>query len=136
MYTSIPAEMMQNQYVTLPPGHFSQFNSGQLPSQYQGQQLPSQFQGQIPHHLQGQLPPGVIPNRGIKQNGFPGVQKVVSPQQQFLPPNMMPMQQTNGNFVYTRRIIDPTNNNVVAEERIGEDEYQRRIMDEPGDADY
>ena len=106
MYAQIPAEVMQKQY--------------QLPLQFHNQHLPSQLQGQLPHHLQTQLPPGVIPTRGVPQTGFSGVQRIVSPsQQQCLPPTMLPMSPTGGNFVYTRRIIDPTSNNLVAEERIG-----------------
>jgi hypothetical protein len=118
---------MQKQYVTLPPGQFSQLNSGQLQSQFQSQQLPSHLQGKFPHHLQTQIPPGVIPIRSAQQGGFSGVQRIVSPQQQYLQANMVPVSPTGGNFVYTRRIIDPTSNNIVAEERIGEDEYQRGI---------
>lgn len=120
MYAQIPADLMQNQYVKLPPGQYSQINPGQLPPQFQGQ-LAHQLQGQLPPHLhgqmQGQLPPGVISGRGLASNGYQGVQQVqraVSPQQQFFPPNMMPASQANGNFVYTRRIIDPKSNNVVA----------------------
>ena len=119
MYTQIPADIMQKQYVQLPPGQFSQLGSGQLPPQFQTQHLLSQPQGQLPHNLQSQLPPGVISSRNISQTGFSGVQRIVSPQQQYLPPTMIPMSPTGGNFVYTRRIIDPTSNNVVAEERIG-----------------
>jgi hypothetical protein len=138
MYAQIPAELMQKQYVTMAPGQFGQISSGQLHSQFQGQQLSSQFHGQVPQHLQGQLPGGMMGSRSGQQNSFSGVQRVVSPQQQYLPPNMMPMPQTSGNFVYTRRIIDPKNHSVVAEERIGQDEYHRGIgnNDEPEDADY
>ena len=138
MYAQIPAELMQKQYVTMAPGQFGQMSSGQLPPQFQGQQLSSQFHGQLPQHLQGQLPGGMIANRAGHQNSFSGVQRVLSPQQQYLPPNMMPTSPTGGNFVYTRRIIDPTNHSVLAEERIGQDEYHRGIgnIDEPGDADY
>ena len=129
MYAQIPAELMQKQYVTMAPGQFGQISSGQMHSQFQGQQLSSQFhgqlpqhlQGQLPQHIQGQLPGGMMGSRSGQQTSFSGVQRVVSPQQQYLPPNMMPMPQTNGNFVYTRRIIDPTNHSVVAEERIGQD---------------
>lgn len=102
MYAPIPAELLQKQFI-------QQGQYGQLPPQFQGQ-LPPQFQGQ----MQGQLPPGVISARGISPNGYPGVQQMVSSQQQFFPPNMMPVSPTNGNFVYTRRIIDPKSHNVVA----------------------
>lgn len=44
-------------------------------------------------------------------------QRLTSPtiQQQFYPPSMMQMPPANGNFVYTRRIIDPTTGTVVGE---------------------
>ena len=117
MYAQIPAELMQKQYVTLPPGQYSQLQTGQSPHQFQGH-LQHQIQGQLPPHLQGQiqgqLPPGVIQSRGLAPNGYSGVQRAVSTQQQFFTPNMMPGSQPNGNFVYTRRIKDPKSNNVVA----------------------
>lgn len=71
------------------------------------------IQGQMP----GQLPPGVLSARGIPQNGFQqGAQRIITQPQQFMPPNMMmPNSPTNGNFVYTRRIIDTKNNTVVAQ---------------------
>lgn len=109
MYTPIPAELMHKQFVTVPGGQY-----GQLPGQFHGQ-VPPQLQTQLPPQFQSQLPPGVIPSQGMMQNGYPGVQRALSPnQQQYVPTNMMPVSPTNGNFVYTRRIIDPTNNNVVA----------------------
>lgn len=99
-------------------GQFATQMTNQLPSQ-----MPSQLpmQGQLPG-MTGQLPPGVIQGRGIPSQGFGmsaslqgGQQRIVSPQnQQFYPPNMMPNSPTNGNFVYTRRIIDPKNGGVVA----------------------
>lgn len=115
MYTQIPADLLQRQYVTLPPGQYSQLQTGQIQHQFQGQ-LPPQLQGQLPAHLQGQLPPGVISSRGPLPNysNLQGAQQTMSSQQQFCPPNMMPVSPTNGNFVYTRRIIDPKNNSVVA----------------------
>ncbi len=109
MYTPINAELLQKHYGGINQGQFSQLPPGQYPPH-----LTTQFQSQ--------LPPGVISARGIPPNTFPSQdnQRVMSPPtQQFLPPNMIPASQPNGNFVYTRRIIDPKNGGVVAEETIG-----------------
>lgn len=104
MYTPIPPELLQKQFVGL---------SSQ-----------GQFATQMTGHIPGQLPPGVIPGRGLPTQGFAmqggmqGVQqqRVISQQsQQFYPPNMMSTPQTNGNYVYTRRIIDPNSGGVMAE---------------------
>lgn len=112
MYTPIPANMMEQRFANLPgQGQYIPQISGYMPSQ-----LPMQSQ------LTGQLPPGVVSGRGIPVQGFGmptatqgGQQRIVSPQgQQFYPPNMVPNSPTNGNFVYTRRIIDPKNGGVVA----------------------
>ena len=118
MYTPIPANIMEQRFANLPgQGQYVPQMSGYLPSQ-----LPMQSQLPLQSQLTGQLPPGVIPGRGIPTQGFVmptavqgGQQRIVSPQgQQFYPPNMMPNSPTNGNFVYTRRIIDPKNGGVVA----------------------
>lgn len=105
MYTPIPAELMHKQFVAMPPGQYSQFQA----------QISPQLQAQLPPQFQNQMLPGVISGQGLAQNSYPAVQRIVSQgQHQYLPPNMMPVSPTNGNFVYTRRIIDPKNNNVVA----------------------
>lgn len=111
MYTPIPPELLQKQFVGLPShGQFSTQMTGHMPTQMMG-------------HIPGQLPPGVVPGRGLPQGfttqGMQGVQqqRVISQQaqQQFYPPNMMSMPQSNGNYVYTRRIIDPNSGGVMAE---------------------
>lgn len=73
----------------------------------------------MPPNISQSLPPGVIPSRYMPVNGFlpQGVQTVYSPpQQNFMPPqnfSSLPSQ-NNGDFVYTRRIIDPNSKSVVA----------------------
>lgn len=114
MYTPIPANMLDQRFANLPvKGQFATQMAGYVPSQ-----LP--MQSQFAEMTNGQLPPGVMSGR-IPPQGFGmqtvmqgGQQRIVSPQNQFYPPNMMPNSPTNGNFVYTRRIIDPTNGGVVA----------------------
>ena len=75
---------------------------------------------QIPHDVYqkqfGNLSPGVIPSRNLNFSGFAGQggQQIMNPPGQgFAPQNFNPVG-VNGNFVYTRRIIDPNSNSVVA----------------------
>ena len=113
MYTQIPPELYQKQFV----GMQHPMQQGQLPPGIiQGQLPPGVMPGQIigmPQGQMGNLPPGVMSPRGMQ--GFQGQKMFSPPPQQFLPPGMVPQQQGNGNFVYTRRIIDPKSNSVVAE---------------------